>query len=204
LTRVVIAEDEAIIRLDLKEALEELGYEVVAACANGQEGLERVRIERPDLAIFDVKMPIMDGLEAAATIDKERICPVIILTAFSQRALVEQARDAGAQAYLVKPFQPADLVPAIEISVARFAQARALEEEIANLEDKSQTLTTQLELRKILDRAKGKLMEKYDLSEPEAFAFIQRRAMDTRSRMSIIAQGIIDGEITPEADGSDA
>ncbi len=133
MTRVVIAEDEAIIRLDLKEALEELGYEVVAACANGHEGLERVRIERPDLAIFDVKMPVMDGLEAAALIDKERICPVIILTAFSQRALVEQARDAGAQAYLVKPFQPADLVPAIEISVARFAQARALEEEIASL-----------------------------------------------------------------------
>ncbi|KJF17089.1 response regulator [Acidithrix sp. C25] len=199
MARVVIAEDEAIIRLDLKEALEELGYEVVGAASTGDEGLEMIRSLKPDFAILDIKMPGLDGLQVAHEVGEDKICPVIILTAFSQRALIEQARDAGALAYLVKPFQPADLVPAIEIAIARFAQARALEEEIAALSDRSDSLSAQLELRKLLDRAKGILMERYDMTEPESFSFIQRSAMDSRARMSEVATKVISGELTPLA-----
>ncbi|MDA8372700.1 MAG: response regulator [Actinomycetota bacterium] len=198
MTRVVIAEDEAIIRMDLEEALRELGYEVAGAAHRGDQALEMIRSLQPELAILDVKMPGMDGLEVAAEVSRERLCPVIILTAFSQRALIEQARDAGALAYLVKPFQPSDLVPAIELAIARFAEMQALEDEVRNLEDSAERLKAQLETRKLLDRAKGVLMENYAMTEPEAFSFIQRKAMDSRTRMSAIAEAVIAEELHPE------
>ncbi len=196
-TRVVIAEDEAIIRLDLKEALEELGYAVVGAAHRGDVALEMIRDLRPDLAILDVKMPGIDGLEVALEVSRERICPVVILTAFSQRSLIEQARDAGALAYLVKPFLPADLVPSIELAIARFQESVALEEEVRYLADHAEMLRAQLEVRKLLDRAKGLLMENFNMTEPQAFGFIQRRAMDDRTAMSVVANAVISGEIQP-------
>ncbi len=195
--RVVIAEDEAIIRLDLKEILEEEGYEVVGAASRGEEALDIIRNLRPDLAILDIKMPGMDGIEVASAISLENICPVVILTAFSQRSFVEQARDAGVLAYLVKPFQASDLVPAIEVARARFQERIALEAEVSSLTDKAERANRQLETRKLLDRAKSVLMESFYMSEPAAFTFIQKTAMDSRSPMADIAQKVILGDLVP-------
>ena len=190
-TRVVIAEDEAIIRLDLKETLEEEGYEVVGETGRGDEAVQLVREHEPELAILDIKMPGMDGLQAAREIAGERRAAVLILTAFSQRDLIEQARDAGAMAYLVKPFARHELVPAIELAVSRFAEKRALEDEVA-------TLTDRLETRKIVDRAKGLLMTRQKMTEPEAFRWIQRTAMDRRTTMKAVAEAIVDGLAAPK------
>ena len=188
--RVVIAEDEAIIRLDLKETLEEEGYEVVGETGRGDEAIELVREHKPDIAILDIKMPGLDGLSAAREITKERNAAVLILTAFSQRDLIEQARDAGALAYLVKPFQRSELIPAVEVALGRFQEMRALEAEVKGLED-------QLETRRLVDRAKGLLMDKHGLSENDAFSFIQKTAMRERSTMKVIAQQVIDGTLHP-------
>ncbi|HMS87670.1 MAG: response regulator [Acidimicrobiales bacterium] len=189
-TRVVIAEDEAIIRLDLKETLEEEGYEVVAETGRGDEAVELVREHRPDVTILDIKMPGLDGLSAAREIAGERWSAVLILTAFSQRDLIERARDAGALAYLVKPFQKSDLFPAIEVALGRFKELKALHEQATSLEE-------QLETRKLVDRAKGQLMDRSGLSEAEAFAFIQKTAMRERSTMRDIAQRVLDGDLEP-------
>jgi two-component system, response regulator PdtaR len=182
--RVVIAEDEAIIRMDLRETLEEEGYEVVGETGNGDQAVQLVRDLLPDLAILDVKMPGLDGLSVARVINNEKLCGVLILTAFSQREIVEDARDAGALAYLVKPFQKSDLVPAIEIAVSRFDQVSALAKEVAGL-------TERLETRKIVERAKGLLMTTYGMTEPQAFKWIQRTAMDNRIGMREVAERII-------------
>ncbi len=190
-TRVVIAEDEAIIRLDLKEMLIEEGYEVVADTGRGDEVVDLVREHRPDIAILDIKMPGLDGLSAAREISADHICAVLILTAFSQRQLVERARDAGALAYLVKPFQRGELVPAIEVALGRFAEMQALTAEVRGLEE-------QLETRKIVDRAKGILMDRHGMAENEAFTFIQRGAMSARQTMQQVAQRVIDGTLVPE------
>jgi response regulator NasT len=187
----VIAEDEAIIRLDLKEMLEEEGYEVVAETSRGDEAVDLVREHQPDVAILDIKMPGMDGLTAAREIAGERRAAVLILTAFSQRHLIDRARDAGALAYLVKPFQRTDLVPALEMAIGRFVEFQALDGRVRGLEE-------QLETRKVVDRAKGMLMDVHGLSETDAFTFIQRTAMRERLTMARIAQQIIDGELTPE------
>ena len=188
--RVVIAEDEAIIRLDLQETLEEEGYEVVGSTSRGDEAVALVRDLKPDLAILDIKMPGMDGLTAAKEIAGGRWAAVLILTAFSQRDLVEQARDAGAIGYLVKPYQKSDLVPAIEVAVGRFAELRALEQEVHSLED-------QLTTRRIVERAKGLLMDRHHLSESDAFSFIQQSAMRQRAKMRVIAEQVLDGTLTP-------
>ena len=188
--RVVIAEDEAIIRLDLKETLEEEGYEVVGETGRGDEAVQLVKDEQPDLAILDVKMPGMDGLTAAGQITAEKGAAVLILTAFSQRDLIEKARDAGALAYLVKPFQKSELIPAVEVALGRFQEMKALAEE--NL-----SLTDQLETRKVVDRAKGKLMDNHDMTEADAFRFLQKTAMDTRSTLKQVAQDVIDGSLQP-------
>ena len=188
--RVVIAEDEAIIRLDLKEMLEEEGYEVVADTGRGDEAVELVRDHDPDLCILDIKMPGLDGLSAAREIAGERRAAVLILTAFSQRHLIERATDAGALAYLVKPFQRSDLVPAIEVAMGRFGDLASLDAEVKGLED-------QLETRKVVERAKGKLMDTHGLAEADAFSFIQRTAMAERRTMQQIAQAVIDGDVTP-------
>ncbi len=188
--RVVIAEDEAIIRMDLRETLEEEGYEVVGETGNGDQAVGLVRDLLPDLAILDVKMPGLDGLSVARIISNEKLCGVLILTAFSQREIVEDARDAGALAYLVKPFQKSDLVPAIEVAIGRFRELRALTGEI-------DALGEQLEARKAIERAKGILMDQVKMSEQDAFAFIQRRAMSERSKMRVIADRVIDGSLRP-------
>lgn len=193
-TRVVIAEDEAIIRLDLKETLEEEGYEVVGETGRGDEAVQLVRELRPDIAVLDVKMPGVDGLTAARDITAERLCAVLILTAFSQRELVEQARDAGALAYLVKPFQRSELVPGIELAIGRFREMQALVDH--NLE-----LAEQLETRKVVDRAKGLLMDRHGLSEADAYSFVQRRAMSDRTTMRAVAEGILDGSIGVDSPG---
>ena len=189
-TRVVIAEDEAIIRLDLKETLEEEGYTVVGETGRGDEAVKLVRELEPDIAILDIKMPGLDGLAAAREIAGERRAAVLILTAFSQRDLIEQARDAGALAYLVKPFERTELVPAVEVALGRFRELRALADQTASLEE-------QLETRKIVDRAKGKLMDEFGLNESSAFTFIQRKAMSERVTMRDVSQRIIDGELQP-------
>jgi len=189
-TRVVIAEDEAIIRLDLKETLEEEGYEVVAETGRGDEAVELVRQHHPDVAILDIKMPGLDGLSAAREIAGERRAAVLILTAFSQRDLIERARDAGALAYLVKPFQKADLFPAIEVALGRFTELKALHDQATSLSD-------QLETRKVVDRAKGQLMDRNALTEAAAFGFIQKTAMADRQTMRAVAQRVIDGDLTP-------
>jgi AmiR/NasT family two-component response regulator len=189
-TRIVIAEDEAIIRLDLRETLKEEGYEVVADTGRGDTAIEMVREHRPDVAIFDIKMPGMDGLDAARVVSAEKICPVVMLTAFSQREVIEQARDAGALAYLVKPFQKTDLVPAIELAIGRFLEMKALSGERDALDE-------QLELRKLLDRAKGLLIDQHSLSEQAAFDFIQKMAMSKRMRMRDVAVAVLSGEIKP-------
>jgi two-component system, response regulator PdtaR len=191
--RVVIAEDEALIRLDLKEMLEEEGYSVVAEAGDGESAVARVIEFKPDLAILDIKMPVLDGISAAERIAAERIAPVVILTAFSQRELVERARDAGAMAYLVKPFTKADLVPAIEMAVSRFAEIRALDIEI-------DTLRERLEVRKLLDRAKGVLQTQHGMSEPEAFRWIQKTSMDRRLSMRKVAEAVLDGGVSIPAE----
>jgi AmiR/NasT family two-component response regulator len=188
--RVVIAEDEAIIRLDLKETLEEEGYEVVGQTGRGDEAVKLVEELQPDLAILDVKMPGMDGLEAAAQISAGKQAAVLILTAFSQRDLIEKARDAGALAYLVKPFQRSELIPAVEVALGRFQEMKALQ-------DQNLSLAEQLETRKLVDRAKGTLMDKHGLSEAEAFRFVQKTAMDTRATLKSVAQDVIDGNLEP-------
>lgn len=190
-TRVVIAEDEAIIRLDLRETLEEEGYLVVAETHRGDEAVRLVQEHRPDLAILDIKMPGMDGLTAARAIHGERAAAVLILTAFSQRDLIERARDAGALAYLVKPFQKSDLVPAIELAIARFRDLR-------DVEDRAESLEERLENRTWTDRAKGFLMDEHGLAEAEAFGFIQKTAMRRQATMRRIAEEILDGRLTPE------
>jgi response regulator NasT len=190
--RVVIAEDEAIIRMDLRETLEEEGYEVIGETGRGDQAVELVRGLQPDLAILDIKMPGMDGLEAARIINGEKICGVLMLTAFSQREVVEQARDAGALAFLVKPFQKSDLIPAIEVAMGRFRELRSLTGEI-------DALGEQLESRKVIDRAKGVLMDESSMSESDAFAFIQRTAMSERTRMRDVADRILDGSLRPGA-----
>lgn len=189
-TRVVIAEDEAIIRLDLKETLEEEGYEVVGETGRGDEAVELVKELEPDIAILDIKMPGLDGLSAAREIAGERRAAVLILTAFSQRDLIEQARDAGALAYLVKPFQRSELIPAIEVAIGRFREMKALSDQTRSLED-------QLETRKVVDRAKGLLMDRFGLSESDAFSFIQKTAMQERMTMKAIGQRVIAGELEP-------
>jgi response regulator NasT len=194
--RVVIAEDEALIRLDLKEMLEEEDYEVVGEAGDGETAVKLAVSERPDLVILDVKMPVLDGLSAAEQIAGQRIAPVVILTAFSQRDLVERARDAGAMAYLVKPFTKADLVPAIEMAVSRFQETRALEDEVVTLRDR-------LEVRKLLDRAKGLLQSRHGLTEPEAFRWIQRTSMDRRISMREVAQAVLDQAATAGTDDVD-
>jgi response regulator NasT len=186
----VIAEDEAIIRLDLKETLEEEGYDVVGETGRGDEAVDLVQRLEPDLAILDIKMPGMDGLEAARTITAERGAAVLILTAFSQRDLIEQARDAGALAYLVKPFQKSELIPAVEVALGRFAEMKALA-------DENSSLAEQLATRKLVDRAKGILMDKHGLAEAEAFRFVQKSAMDGRRSLGEVAQSVIDGELAP-------
>jgi len=193
LLRVVIAEDEALIRMDLKEMLEEEGYAVVAEAGDGESAVERVKALRPDLAILDIKMPVLDGISAAERIAAERLAPVVILTAFSQRELVEQARDAGAMAYLVKPFTKADLVPAVEMAVSRYAEIRALDAEVGSLRER-------LEVRKLLDRAKGLLQTEHGLTEPEAFRWIQKTSMDRRQTMRKVAEAVIEGSMGLPAD----
>ncbi len=182
--RVVIAEDEALIRLDLAEMLAEEGYDVVAEAGDGQRAVELVEQHRPDLVMLDVKMPKLDGISAAQRIAEQRIAPVVILTAFSQRDLVERAREAGAMAYLVKPFDKRDLVPAIEMARSRFAELQQLEAEVADL-------TERLETRKQVDRAKAVIQESLGVTEPEAFRWIQKTAMDLRLSMRDVAQGVV-------------
>jgi two-component system, response regulator PdtaR len=189
-TRVVIAEDEAIIRLDLRETLEEEGYEVVGETGRGDQAVDLVRELKPDLAILDIKMPGMDGLEVARQISAEKICGILILTAFSQRDVIEQARDAGALAYLVKPFQKSELVPAIELAIGRHRELAALSAEVAGLE-------AQLDARKVVDRAKGILMDNHQMREAEAFSFIQKRAMSERRSMKQVAEDLIAGQLQP-------
>jgi two-component system, response regulator PdtaR len=182
--RVVIAEDEVLIRMDLAEMLSEEGYDVVGQAGDGAKAIDLVEDLRPDLVILDVKMPVLDGIAAAERIASQRIAPVVILTAFSQRDLVERARDAGAMAYLVKPFSKTDLVPAIEMAVSRFAELSMLEAEVADLSER-------LETRKAVDRAKNVLQDQLKLTEPEAFRWIQKTAMDLRLSMRQVAEGVI-------------
>ncbi len=183
--RVLVAEDDSLIRMDLIEMLREEGYEVVGEAPNGQVAVELTEQLTPDLVIMDVKMPIRDGIDAASEIAEKKLAPVVMLTAFSQREFIEKARDAGAMAYLVKPFTKADLVPAIEVAVSRYNEVSALEKEVATLGDR-------LETRKLVERAKGLLMEKQSLSEPEAFKWIQRAAMDRRTTMKAVAQVVVE------------
>ncbi len=189
-TRVVVAEDEAIIRLDLKELLEEEGFSVVGETGRGDEAVELVRELRPELAILDIKMPGLDGLSAARLITGERLAAVLILTAFSQRDLVEQARDAGAMSYIVKPFQKSDLIPAIDVALGRHAELKSLETEVGDLAER-------LEARKIIDRAKGVLMDKHDMTEAAAWRFLQTEAMNRRIKVHEIAALVVSGELTP-------
>jgi two-component system, response regulator PdtaR len=186
--RVVIAEDEALIRMDLAEMLAEEGYDVVAAVDDGEQAIARTEELRPDLVILDVKMPRLDGIAAAQNIASRRIAPVVMLTAFSQRDLVESARDAGAMAYLVKPFGKSDLLPAIEMAVSRFAELQQLEAEVADLSER-------LETRKVVDRAKGVLQQQLGLSEPDAFRWIQKTAMDLRLSMREVADGVVEHRV---------
>jgi response regulator NasT len=190
-TRVVIAEDEAIIRLDLKELLEEEGYEVVGETGRGDEAVELVRNLGPDLAILDIKMPGLDGLSAARHIAGERLAAVLILTAFSQRDLVEQARDAGAMSYIVKPFQKSDLIPAIEVALGRHAELTSLESEVGDLAER-------LEARKVIDRAKGILMDRHGKNEQEAWRFLQTEAMNRRTKVHEVANLVIVGDLAPD------
>jgi AmiR/NasT family two-component response regulator len=188
--RVVIAEDEAIIRLDLRETLVAQGYDVVGEAGRGDEAVDLVRTLRPDLVILDVKMPGLDGLSAARLISAERLAAVLVLTAFSQRELVTEARDAGALAYLVKPFQEKDLVPAIEVALARHAELVALERSVDDLQER-------LAARKVIDRAKGRLMDEHGLDEQSAWRFVQTAAMNGRTSIAVVAQRVLDGLLQP-------
>jgi len=183
--RVVVAEDEALIRLDLVEMLTEAGYEVVGQAGDGEAAISITEKEKPDLVVMDVKMPKLDGISAAERIANQRIAPVVILTAFSQRDLVERARDAGAMAYLTKPFTIEDLMPAIELAVSRFQEIKQLDAEIADLQD-------QLKARKLIEKAKGILMKNLKINEPEAFKWMQKTAMDKRRSMTDVAQLVMD------------
>jgi len=193
--RVVVAEDEALIRLDVVEMLREAGYEVVGEAGDGEEAVRLAEEHRPDLVVMDVKMPVLDGISAAERIAGARLAPVVLLTAFSQRELVERARDAGAMAYVVKPFSAADLLPALEIALSRHAEIAALEGEVADL-------TERFETRKVVDRAKGLLQTKFSMTEPEAFRWIQKTSMDKRLTMREVASAIL-ASTTP-AEGSAA
>lgn len=200
--RVVIAEDEALIRLDLKEMLQEDGYEVVGEAGDGETAVRLAGELKPDLVILDVKMPVLDGISAAERISADRIAPVVILTAFSQRELVQRATDAGAMAYLVKPFSKTDLAPAIEMAVSRYTELRALEAEVAGLQER-------LETRKVVDRAKGLLQQAHGWSEPDAFRWIQKTSMDRRLTMRAVAEAVVAGatgslgqEGSPGAEGA--
>lgn len=195
---VVIAEDEAIVRLDLKEILTENGYEVVGETGRGDEAVELVKQHQPELAILDIKMPGLDGLSAAREISAVGSSAVLILTAFSQRNLIEEAREAGALAYLVKPFQQEELLPAIEVALGRFAEIRALDEESASLPSDKQTPEEQLETRRWVDRAKGKLMDEHQLSESGAFGFIRERALETGTTMREVSRQVVEGKVAPE------
>jgi response regulator NasT len=186
--RVLLAEDEAIIRLDLKEMLEEEGYEVVAEAGDGQSAVRLADELRPDVVVMDIKMPGLDGLSAAERISGTRIAPVLVLTAFGQRELVDRAAQAGAMGYLVKPFQKGDVVPAIELAVARYREAVALEREVEDL-------TERLEARILVDRARGVLMDRYGMAEADAFRFLQKTAMDRRLKMGEVARRVVDGEM---------
>ncbi|MBM7279296.1 ANTAR domain-containing response regulator [Gordonia rubripertincta] len=188
--RVLVAEDDSLIRMDLIEMLREEGYDVVGEAPNGQVAVELTESLNPDLVIMDIKMPIRDGIDAATEIAEKRLAPVVMLTAFSQRDFIEKARDAGAMAYLVKPFTKADLVPAIEVAVSRYHELKLLEREVA-------TMNERLETRKLVERAKGLLMQKQGLSEPEAFKWIQRAAMDRRTTMKAVAQVVVETLGTP-------
>lgn len=183
--RAVVAEDEALIRMDIVETLREGGYEVVGEGANGEEAVALATEHKPDVVVMDIKMPVMDGISAAELIAKDRLAPVVLLTAFSQTELVERARDAGAMAYVVKPFTPGDLLPAVEIAASRFAEIRALELEIADINERMDT-------RKKVERAKGILMEKMKLNEPESFRWIQKTSMDRRLTMREVAEAVIE------------
>ena len=185
--RILVAEDETLIRMDLVEMLQDAGYEVVAQASNGQEAIDFANEHKPDLAILDVKMPVLDGISAAEKIIS--VSPVLMLTAFSQKDLIDRANDAGAMAYVVKPFTINDLLPAIEISISRHRQMKSLEAEVADLYDR-------LETRKVIDRAKGILMKALNLSEPEAFSWIQRAAMDRRITMKAVAEAVINPSTT--------
>ena len=195
-TRILVAEDEALIRLDLAEMLVEAGYEVVAQASNGEQAVDLSRALKPDLVIMDVKMPVLDGISAAEQIGKERIAPVVILTAFSQKELVERARDAGVMAYIVKPFDASDLAPAIDIARSRWLELHALEAEIADLGER-------LETRKSVDRAKGVLMAELKISESEAFRWIQKAAMDRRLGMREVAAAVVSG-MTDASEGPES
>jgi AmiR/NasT family two-component response regulator len=184
--RVLVAEDEALIRLDLAEMLGEAGYDVVGQASNGQQAVEMAEQLHPDLVIMDVKMPVLDGISAAERIGKARLCPVVMLTAFSQTELVERARDAGVMAYIVKPFTSADITPAIDIALSRWGELKALEQEVADLGER-------LETRKAVERAKGVLMKKLKITEAEAFRWIQKTAMDRRLAMREVAEAVIAG-----------
>ena len=187
----MVAEDEALIRLDLVEMLREEGYDVVGEAGDGQRAIDLAEQLSPDLVILDVKMPVLDGITAAERIAEKRIAPVVLLTAFSQRELVERARDAGAMAYLVKPFTKADLVPAIEIAMSRYAEATALENEVGDL-------TERLETRKVLDQAKGLLQDKHAMTEPAAFRWLQKTSMNRRMSMRALAEGVLAGIESPD------
>jgi response regulator NasT len=191
---VVIAEDEALIRLDLREMLEEAGYQVVAEAADGEQAVALVTEHRPDLAVLDVKMPVLDGISAAEQIAAARIAPVVMLTAFSQRELVERARAAGAMAYLVKPFSKADLVPAVEMALARYDELTTLEAEVTDLRER-------LETRKLVDRAKGRLMDRHGLDEAAAYRWVQRASMDRRMSMREVAELVLAEPDDTPADG---
>ena len=188
-TRILVAEDETLIRMDLVEMLTEAGYEVIAQATNGEEAIALANEHKPDLAILDVQMPVLDGISAAEKIIA--IAPVLMLTAFSQRELVDRARDAGVMAYVVKPFTISDLVPAIEIAISRHSQMRSLADEVADLHER-------LETRKVIDRAKGILMKALNLTEPEAFSWIQRAAMDRRITMKEVAEAVISPSAVPD------
>lgn len=189
--RVLIAEDEALIRLDLKEMLEEEGYEVCGEAGDGETAVRMAAELRPDLVILDVKMPVLDGISAAERIAGDRVAPVVILTAFSQRDLVERARDAGAMTYLVKPFQKRDLLPALEMALSRFAEILALEAEVGSLQER-------LEARKVVERAKGVLQTEHGMTEPQAFRWIQKTSMDRRATMRAVAEQVLSGETVPD------
>lgn len=181
---VIIADDESIIRLDLKKMLEDMGHNVIGEAADGQKALELARTLEPDIIILDIKMPVMDGLDAAKIISEEKIAPVILLTAYSQSDLINRAKEAGVYGYLVKPFKESDIAPALEIAMSRYDEMQEMESQVGSLQEK-------LETRKVVDRAKGILMDRYDLKESEAFRRIQQQSMNTRKTMREIAEAII-------------